>query len=247
MTSNERQDAQQEEARVLTIFDYKPLRTTSGIKILTREYQRPTVTYPRSMHLHHVQQLLKNTPTYEQQLSIYRAPIANAIQPNDTFYGCIFHFTYPTTLQRESQLTKHVARIVSPYESNSFEAQYIAYRLLKELLRAKAKEILPRIVHAEAESRGLKVNRIFIKDSVSRHGSCSSRGNINLNFMLLLYPKWAVRYVVLHELAHLSYMDHGEEFWALLSHYLQEDAHATDRAMQEVKLPLPLLFPFRTA
>lgn len=117
--------------------------------------------------------------------------------------------------------------------------------LFKDLLRAKAKEILLRIVHAEAERLGLQVNRIFIKDNVSRHGSCSSCGNINLNLMLLLYPDWAVRYVVLHELAHLSYMDHGEKLWALLIHYLQEEAHAIERAMlggeatRSPTLPIP--------
>ena len=61
-----------------------------------------------------------------------------------------------------------------------------------------------------------RYNRVAIKNNSSNWGSCSELGNINLNLNLMRLPEQLRDYVMLHELCHLRYMNHGPEFHALL-------------------------------
>lgn len=60
-------------------------------------------------------------------------------------------------------------------------------------------------------------NRISLRDTTSRWGSCSSNGNISFSWRLAFAPYDVMRYVVMHELAHREHMDHSPEFWATVS------------------------------
>jgi predicted metal-dependent hydrolase len=61
----------------------------------------------------------------------------------------------------------------------------------------------------------IKVNpkRITIKDQKTRWGSCSSRGNINYNWRIIMAPSEVIDYLVVHELCHLRIPNHSESFW----------------------------------
>ena len=50
-------------------------------------------------------------------------------------------------------------------------------------------------------------------------GSCSSEGNISLNWRLVVAPPEVMNYVVTHELAHLKYLDHSAAFWSLVARF----------------------------
>ena len=85
-----------------------------------------------------------------------------------------------------------------------------------EALRARAKQELPPRLAGLAARYGFAYNKVFIKNNVSNWGSCSSRKNINLNLRLVTLPQELQDYVMLHELCHLRYLNHGREFHALL-------------------------------
>ncbi|MBQ8597165.1 MAG: M48 family metallopeptidase, partial [Lachnospiraceae bacterium] len=57
---------------------------------------------------------------------------------------------------------------------------------------------------------------IRIKDQKSRWGSCSSKGNLNFNWRIVMAPEPVCDYVVIHELCHLVHLDHSERFWKLV-------------------------------
>ena len=83
-------------------------------------------------------------------------------------------------------------------------------------LRAEAKAwLVPRLATLAAE-HGFSYNKVFIKNNVSNWGSCSTKGNINLNMQLMRLPEELRDYVMLHELCHLKQLNHGPEFHALL-------------------------------
>ena len=85
-----------------------------------------------------------------------------------------------------------------------------------EALRSQAKAVLPGRLAALAARHGFEYRKVFIKNNVSNWGSCSSLGNINLNLRLVTLPPELADYVMLRELCHLRYMNHGPKFHALL-------------------------------
>ncbi|EPZ48929.1 hypothetical protein N007_03575 [Alicyclobacillus acidoterrestris ATCC 49025] len=94
-------------------------------------------------------------------------------------------------------------------EGQLHDALYTWLRLLaKTHLRALAQDL--------ATKFHCRPNQIVIKEQKRRWGSCSSKGNINLNWRLIQAPKEVQSYVIVHELAHLTEMNHGPRFWALV-------------------------------
>lgn len=67
---------------------------------------------------------------------------------------------------------------------------------------------------------GHTYRRVFIKNSKSRWGSCSSAGNLNFNYKLIFLPQEVMDYVIVHELCHLAVFNHGPEFWELVGRAL---------------------------
>jgi len=82
--------------------------------------------------------------------------------------------------------------------------------------RKQAKAYLPGRLAELAVRHGFIYNQVRIKHNVSNWGSCSAKKNINLNLNLMRLPEELQDYVMLHELCHLKYMNHGKDFHALL-------------------------------
>ncbi len=57
---------------------------------------------------------------------------------------------------------------------------------------------------------------IVIKNQKTLWGSCSSKGNINYNYKIVMAPLEILDYIVVHELCHLVYMNHSKDFWDLV-------------------------------
>lgn len=87
-----------------------------------------------------------------------------------------------------------------------------------ESLRLQAKAELPPRLAELAARYGFRYNKVTIKNNVSNWGSCSAKGNINLNLNIVRLPKALQDYVLLHELCHLRHQDHGHAFHLLLEH-----------------------------
>ena len=72
---------------------------------------------------------------------------------------------------------------------------------------------LPEKLNRHAASMGVTFGRVTIRCQQTRWGSCSSRGNLNFNCLLMLAPEEVLDYVVVHELAHRKQMNHSALFW----------------------------------
>lgn len=105
-----------------------------------------------------------------------------------------------------------------------------------EALRVAARSCLPDRVHELAAAAGIPfTGKVRIKHNVSNWGSCSTKGNINLNLNLMRLPSELRDYVIIHELCHLRYMNHGPEFHSLLES-LCPDHLALRKALRSWKL-----------
>lgn len=92
-----------------------------------------------------------------------------------------------------------------------------------EALRRQAKAELPPRLSELAARYGFTYNKVTIKHNASNWGSCSSKGNINLNLNIVRLPKVLQDYILLHELCHLRHQDHGHAFHLLLEHVLTDN------------------------
>ena len=89
-------------------------------------------------------------------------------------------------------------------------------------LKAKAKEILPQRVDYFSSLMGLTPTGVKITSAKTRFGSCNGKNSICFSLYLMLYPDEAIDYVVVHELAHIKYKNHGKAFYALIERYLPD-------------------------
>lgn len=82
-----------------------------------------------------------------------------------------------------------------------------------EALAGRAREYIPGRVAYYAGIIGVDYGRVTIRNQKTRWGSCSSRGNLNFNCLLMLTPPEIIDYVVVHELCHRKEMNHSKAFW----------------------------------
>ena len=84
---------------------------------------------------------------------------------------------------------------------------------LKSWYKIKFKEIaIPRLNYF-SDKYNLKINQVRFKNQKTLWGSCSSKNNINLNYLLVMAPMLVIDYVIIHELVHTVHKNHSANFW----------------------------------
>ncbi|MBC7397421.1 MAG: M48 family metallopeptidase [Bdellovibrionales bacterium] len=97
--------------------------------------------------------------------------------------------------------------------------------------KAQAETLCKARVAHFSELMGLLPKSIQIKSYKTRWGTCKSTGEVTFNWRLAMVPLSLLDYVVIHELAHLKYHNHGAKFWQLVKiHY--PDPEAARKALQ---------------
>ncbi len=113
-------------------------------------------------------------------------------------------------------LEKHLTRIQSrPRLPKLTEGELCA-------LAAQAKQDLPGRVRCFAPLVDVTYGRITIRAQHTRWGSCSGKGNLNFNCLLMLCPPEVRDYIVVHELCHRKEMNHSPRFWAAVGKVLPD-------------------------
>ncbi len=116
--------------------------------------------------------------------------------------------------QKQDWIAKHLAYMQIRYEETRRvkEKQFTDDDIRK--MKDEAKRVIPDRVKYYAGIMGVTFGKITIKNQKTRWGSCSSKGNLNFNCLLMLTPDKVRDYVVIHELCHLKQMNHSKMFWA---------------------------------
>ncbi|PIE84742.1 MAG: hypothetical protein CSA07_01390 [Bacteroidia bacterium] len=221
-------------------------RRVSGIRLTRSIFSPLTVTYPYGAKIEKVREFVEKTDLYLQAKRIVENPIANPLLDGHRVHSTILRFRPSQGTLLETTQTHGGVCIFVPVglPINSYPVQRYAFRVLKSVARYEAGRIIPPLVEQEARRLGLeqRYGHVRIKDMESRWGSCSSKGNLNFSLYLALCSPEALRYTVLHELAHLTHLDHGPAFWALLSQYLGEDALLVHNRTHQQEPNIPRIF-----
>ena len=89
------------------------------------------------------------------------------------------------------------------------------YRLLaKRYLTGKALEFAKRM--------GVMPSAVKINGATTRWGSCSAQKSLNFSWRIIMADDDVIDYVVVHELAHITEMNHSARFWALVESVLPD-------------------------
>jgi hypothetical protein len=99
-------------------------------------------------------------------------------------------------------------------------------RRLGDWLKREALALLDLRTRTKAAEAGRAVERVFVRDTRSRWGSCARDGRIHYSWRLIFAPDFVLDYVVAHEVAHLIYMSHGPRFRATVDRLTQQRAEA---------------------
>lgn len=114
--------------------------------------------------------------------------------------------------KKQSWIEKHLSKMQARQEALE-QLQPFTMDEIRELAD-KAVVVIPERVKKYASIVGVDYGRITIRNQRSRWGSCSSKGNLNFNCLLMLFSDEVIDYVVVHELCHRKHMNHSAAFYA---------------------------------
>lgn len=115
--------------------------------------------------------------------------------------------------KKEAWISKHIEKIKKTKERLEAEPTEKLTREKVIALAEEALKVIPERVEYFAKVIGVTYGKITIRNQKTRWGSCSSKGNLNFNCLLMLAPPEVLDYVVVHELCHRKQMNHSKAFW----------------------------------
>ena len=116
--------------------------------------------------------------------------------------------------KKEAWISKHIEKIKKTKERLEAEPTEKLTREKVIALAEEALKVIPERVEYFARVIGVTYGKITIRNQKTRWGSCSSKGNLNFNCLLMLAPSEVLDYVVVHELCHRKQMNHSKAFWS---------------------------------
>lgn len=79
--------------------------------------------------------------------------------------------------------------------------------------------ILNQRLETYSDIMNLKPKKVIFRNQKTRWGSCNSLGSLSLNWRLIAFPLEVIDYVIIHELAHIRYLNHSKKFHDLVKSY----------------------------
>ncbi len=126
-----------------------------------------------------------------------------------TLAGKEYHINYQ---EKDINKIKIIDNTIYITCNNIEKGQTMFFNKIKKLAKAE----ITKVVDNFCQELGVSYNRISIKDTNSRWGSCSKEKNLNFSWRIVLAPEFAFHSVCAHEVCHLLHMNHSQEFWQCL-------------------------------
>jgi predicted metal-dependent hydrolase len=202
-----------------------PRRRTIGIRVSSDN--TVTIHSPLKISERQIREIVRSKYAWiTKRIAIHEAMNAR-VKPKEYRNG--EEFLYRGELYRmeilfdSTGITLHNGRLLIgvPSGLDGQERSYIGQRLEKWYKR-QAAQIFHDRVEFYQESFGLKANLIKVKTLQSRWGSCSIRGNLSFNWLLVMAPPAIIDYLVVHELCHCIQRNHSPAYWKLVESILPD-------------------------
>ena len=90
---------------------------------------------------------------------------------------------------------------------------------LQKFYKYQGEQMLKQKIQFYSKQMNLYPSKVSFRAQKSLFGSCSENGSISLNWTLVVSPHFVMNYIVIHELAHLRYLEHSKDFWKYVKHH----------------------------
>jgi hypothetical protein len=169
-----------------------------------------------------------------------RIQVNPTILSSETSYKTRFHslnFIPEARLNIHVKISNGLINIRFPSHLSEADSsiQEAARRGIDLAYRIEGHQILPQRLELLAKANGYNYNRLSIKRTLTRWGSCSSKNNINLSIYLMKLPDELIDYIILHELAHTKVKNHKLEFWRELDTLTNGNAKAFAKKLKQFR------------
>lgn len=205
------------------------------VEIWRRSYQRSMnlsvradgqlrVTCGRRMPLREIARFVSDSEIFIQKRlleleSLRKKYPAKEIVSGETylFFGEYRALEVVWSWSERARVTPHerTLELLAPLKASLSERR----QALRNFYRKQARLHLYERVIFFSQQMGLTPRSLSIRGQKTRWGSCSASGAVNLNWKLLAAPASVIDYVVVHELAHLRFLDHSQKFWDLVAQH----------------------------
>lgn len=111
-----------------------------------------------------------------------------------------------------------------PQSLSDQECELNVKAALKTWYKEQARRVLQDKLDKQAKEMQVVFKTFRLKEQKTRWGSCSSKGNLNLNWRIIMAPDAGIDYIIIHELAHLTYLNHSKQFWQRVAEFMPEYA-----------------------
>lgn len=124
----------------------------------------------------------------------------------------------------ESFVSSHEKWIADAVERQKQRREKEAERTPQQIKETKEelRALITPMIEKYSALMGVRPEAVTITSAKTRFGSCSGKNRISFSYRLADYPREAVEYVVVHELAHIKHKNHGKSFYALIEKYLPD-------------------------
>jgi predicted metal-dependent hydrolase len=167
----------------------------------------------------------------------YFASVTHSFPPKEYVSGETFRYLGKQYRLKVMPLNSHFDEETPTRECVKMIGRYIRVYTNRKDDSSHVKNLLDRWYRAHAERKfeeridlcsqvmqkyGIKRPQVKIRVMKNRWGSFTPSGKVLLNLRLIEWPTYCIDYVILHELCHLKFPNHGKEFYRLLKTVLPE-------------------------
>ena len=201
---------------------FKKSKRAKNISIRIRPVDGVIVTVPRFSTIKNAENFVYQKLSWIKKnlIKIQKAQKSNTIFVRNKDYFTKFHKFRISQSGDKFFINKTRESIIANFPNNTDfklpEIQNQIRNLLIGVYKEEAIGYLPGRTHILASQNELQFQKVSIRNTKTRWGSCSFKNNISLSLHLMRIPDELIDYVILHELAHTLVKNHSSEFWNVL-------------------------------
>ncbi|MBU2872039.1 SprT family zinc-dependent metalloprotease [Colwellia sp. E2M01] len=122
--------------------------------------------------------------------------------------------------------------VISDRVNNKLTTPFAIAKQVKKQLEVYFKQEAEQLIFERLEQltkqTALIPKQVNIRQYKARWGSCNNRGEVSFNYLLMMTPIFVIDYVIIHELCHLTYLNHSTDFWLLVEKHCPAYTEAKD-------------------